>query len=69
MENIDNSSKRQKVDKKSSLILEEWLHQHDDYPYPEKHDLDYLTKVTNLSNRQVRIWFTNYRNVSFLLES
>lgn len=48
-------------------ILEQWLEDHEQCPYPTPEDLGYLTAVTSLSNKQIRVWFTNYRNVSNLL--
>lgn len=44
-------------------ILEGWLRGHDDYPYPTKQQFKELSKLTGMSNKQVRVWFTNYRYV------
>mmetsp|Transcript_13259 Transcript_13259/g.11732 ORF Transcript_13259/g.11732 Transcript_13259/m.11732 type:complete len:89 (+) Transcript_13259:151-417(+) len=46
-------------------VLKLWIEENVDCPYPEQDDIDSLTKDTGLSEKQVRVWFTNYRNRRF----
>lgn len=41
-----------------------WIKAHEKYSYPKDKDLDDLVDKTGLTEKQVRNWFTNYRNVS-----
>ena len=46
-------------------ILQEWIKSHEKYSYPKGKDLETLKEQTGLSEKQIRNWFTNYRNVHF----
>lgn len=60
----DQSRKsREPLSKENVKILEEWLNDNMDYPYPGPVDLDELHIKTSLSKKKIRVWLTNYRNV------
>ena len=52
------------MSKENIKVLEEWLEENKEYPYPKQEDLEKLQVKTGLRKRQIRVWFTNYRNVS-----
>ena len=56
--------RRKKASKHAREILQEWLDKNESCPYPDDNDLEFLTNKTGLNEKQVRVWFTNYRNVS-----
>mmetsp|Transcript_39058 Transcript_39058/g.44684 ORF Transcript_39058/g.44684 Transcript_39058/m.44684 type:complete len:150 (+) Transcript_39058:16-465(+) len=53
---------RTKISKAVAKLLYEWISSHEDYPYPSSNDLELLKQSTQLTEKQIRIWFTNYRN-------
>jgi hypothetical protein len=59
--------KRQKFGKQKTRILEQWIKSHEKFSYPNSDELDILTSKSGLTEKQIRVWFTNYRNVSTLL--
>lgn len=59
----NKKSSRTKVGKRSKNILKNWLRKNNEYPYPSSADLEDLTRKTKLTEKQIRVWFTNYRNV------
>lgn len=62
---VDPKRKRRtRINKATASVLERWIKQNEQYPYPEDEDLKRLTSETGMTEKQVRIWFTNYRNVS-----
>mmetsp|Transcript_11623 Transcript_11623/g.13143 ORF Transcript_11623/g.13143 Transcript_11623/m.13143 type:complete len:164 (-) Transcript_11623:22-513(-) len=42
-------------------VLEKWIESHKDFPYPTNEDLEYLSSITGLRTKQIRIWCTNTR--------
>ncbi|CAI2384795.1 unnamed protein product [Moneuplotes crassus] len=65
-----NSGRRGSSQKKSSRThyttemletLNKWIEDHPDYPYPNSIEFKTLSVETGLSERQVRVWFTNTR--------
>jgi len=47
-------------------LLKEWIEENEDCPYPDKEAIQTLTHATEMNEKQVRVWFTNFRNVSNL---
>ena len=39
-----------------------WFTEHDDNPYPNRNDLDYLATTGGIKESQVKAWFSNKRN-------
>ena len=54
-----------KFGKLQTAILEEWIKSHEEFTYPKYNDLAELIETTGLTDKQIRVWFTNHRNVSF----
>lgn len=54
------------MDKNNIVLLQQWLEEHENCPYPTLEDLEDLTVSTGLTEKQVRVWFTNFRNVGVL---
>jgi len=51
------------MDKGNIIVLKHWLETHEHCPYPIYEDLMALTHETGMNEKQIRVWFTNYRNV------
>lgn len=51
------------IEKDTTKALEDWLADHKDYPYPTKQEFRDLAREAGMTNKQVRVWFTNYRYV------
>ena len=45
------------------MILEDWIKNHEKFSYPSADQLSSLTEESGLTEKQIRVWFTNYRNV------
>ena len=62
---LDTTQKatRTKINKRSKNILKNWLRKNKEYPYPNSDDLSELRRKTKLTEKQIRVWFTNFRNV------
>ncbi len=43
------------------------MQEHEGCPYPEQEDIAMLMQQTDLTEKQIRVWFTNYRNASISL--
>ncbi|XP_056404109.1 homeobox protein PKNOX1-like [Hyla sarda] len=50
-----------KFTERSSRILNDWLYEHRDYPYPSKAEKGILSIQTRLNEHQISVWFTNAR--------
>lgn len=59
--------KRIKFGRVQTKKLEEWISTHEEFTYPKAEDLEELISKTGLSDKQIRVWFTNHRNVSLTL--
>ena len=55
---------RSPLSKQNVKVLEDWLSYNKNYPYPSPEDLEKLQYQTGLRKKQIRVWLTNYRNVS-----
>lgn len=55
--------KRKNFSKEAVLILTRWLYTHSEFPYPDAQEAKALCRETNLSLKQLRIWFINNRKV------
>ena len=53
--------KSQSIGKENRTILLSWLYEHSNYPYPTSRELIELQNITNLSLKQLRTFFVNYR--------
>ncbi|PLB46484.1 hypothetical protein P170DRAFT_498350 [Aspergillus steynii IBT 23096] len=53
--------KYQRLDTHAVRILNSWLYQHQEYPYPTDEEKDELAEQTGLSKTQIANWFTNAR--------
>jgi len=56
---LNNSSKR--FEKNVRKILEKWMTDHWEYPYPDAGEEEQLISITKLKRRQIKTWMTNYR--------
>mmetsp|Transcript_27714 Transcript_27714/g.31886 ORF Transcript_27714/g.31886 Transcript_27714/m.31886 type:complete len:126 (+) Transcript_27714:1010-1387(+) len=54
--------KRIKFGRVQTKKLEEWIRIHEEFTYPKAEDLEELVGKTGLSDKQIRVWFTNHRN-------
>ncbi|CAI2384508.1 unnamed protein product [Moneuplotes crassus] len=43
------------------VVLNKWIEDHIEYPYPNSDEFKALSDQTGLDEKQVRIWFTNTR--------
>ena len=59
------TSKERKIKfgKIQTAILEDWMKTHEEFTYPKADDLKDLIESTGLTDKQIRVWFTNNRNV------
>ena len=48
----------------SIKMLTKWVEEHIDHPYPDEDELEMLRQATGMTEKQLRIWFTNTRKVS-----
>mmetsp|Transcript_142118 Transcript_142118/g.317991 ORF Transcript_142118/g.317991 Transcript_142118/m.317991 type:complete len:240 (+) Transcript_142118:55-774(+) len=55
----DHHSKR--FEKNTRGLLERWMVDHWEYPYPDSAEEDGLMAETHLTRRQIKTWMTNYR--------
>lgn len=58
--------RRNTFGKRNKKILENWIRNHEEFSYPAQEDLEYLEQMTGLTEKQIRVWFTNHRNVSLV---
>jgi hypothetical protein len=47
---------------KAVNLMNTWFETHDDNPYPNRNDLDYLATTGGIKESQVKAWFSNKRN-------
>ena len=47
---------------KAVRLMNAWYEEHDDNPYPNRNDLDYLATNGGIKESQVKAWFSNKRN-------
>jgi hypothetical protein len=47
---------------KAIRLMNTWYMNHQDNPYPNRHDLDYLSQHGEIKESQVKAWFSNKRN-------
>ncbi|CAF1207068.1 unnamed protein product [Rotaria magnacalcarata] len=47
---------------KAIRLMNEWFVEHEDNPYPNRNDLDYLATNGGIKESQVKAWFSNKRN-------
>ena len=52
-----------KFGKIQTAILEDWIKSHEEFTYPGADDLKDLIESTCLTDKQIRVWLTNHRNV------
>jgi hypothetical protein len=69
--NNDNNIKRierpttkpcKQLPEKAVCLMNEWFVSHEDNPYPNRNDLDYLATNGEIKESQVKAWFSNKRN-------
>ena len=61
-EKINSPRKRPNFPSETRRILNDWLSEHKDNPYPSSIELEKLRKITDLTSKQIRIYFTNNRS-------
>lgn len=60
--NLSSDSKSTKrFGKQERAILEEWMNEHSDFPYPDPRQENELVELTRLSRKQIKTWMTNHR--------
>ena len=42
-------------------LLQEWFHQHKDWPYPNEEEQKKLAEEVGVSSKQINTWFINAR--------
>ncbi len=47
---------------KAIRLMNAWYLEHEDNPYPNRNDLDYLATTGGIKESQVKAWFSNKRN-------
>jgi hypothetical protein len=47
---------------KAVRLMNAWYAEHEDNPYPNRNDLDYLATNGEIKESQVKAWFSNKRN-------
>ncbi|CAF4447792.1 unnamed protein product, partial [Adineta steineri] len=47
---------------KAVHLMNTWYAEHEDNPYPNRNDLDYLATNGGIKESQVKAWFSNKRN-------
>ena len=47
---------------KAIRLMNAWYQAHEDNPYPNRNDLDYLATNGGIKESQVKAWFSNKRN-------
>ena len=57
--NTKHSNNR--LPKDSVIILKHWFEYNIRYPYPSKHERDYLIETTGLTKEQIQNWLVNIR--------
>lgn len=45
--------------------MSDWIDEHINYPYPSEAEKNEISREAGLDPKQVAIWFTNTRKVSF----
>mmetsp|Transcript_34216 Transcript_34216/g.39524 ORF Transcript_34216/g.39524 Transcript_34216/m.39524 type:complete len:95 (+) Transcript_34216:37-321(+) len=63
--NNDGKKTTKRISKDKIKMLREWLRQNKNYPYPAPGEVAKLVSKTELSEKQIRVWFTNYRYRKF----
>ena len=61
---IGAKESNKRIKKENIKVLKSWLKKNKDYPYPSFSDVEELANKTSLTEKQIRVWFTNYRYVS-----
>ena len=59
----DDPKRKNKFSKGALQILNTWLYQNYEFPYPDCEEAKVLCRQTNLTLKQLRIWFINNRKV------
>ncbi|CAF1306209.1 unnamed protein product [Adineta steineri] len=57
---VTKSSKQ--LPEKAVHLMNTWYAEHEDNPYPNRNDLDYLATNGGIKESQVKAWFSNKRN-------
>jgi hypothetical protein len=63
---LGNAVIGKRIRRENIRILQTWITEHADYPYPTSEDVKKLSKHTGLKGKQIRVWFTNFRYASEL---
>jgi hypothetical protein len=56
---------RPNFSKDTTQVLMNWLTDHMHHPWPTKQEKKELCRLSGLNPKQLRIWFTNNRKVSY----
>lgn len=68
IEQVDNRTERsttkssKQLPGKAVCLMNAWYTAHEDNPYPNRNDLDYLATNGGIKESQVKAWFSNKRN-------
>ena len=60
--NSSNSKPNKQLPEKAIRLMNAWYLAHEDNPYPNRQDLDYLATNGGIKESQVKAWFSNKRN-------
>lgn len=58
---------KMKLPRKTTDLLQNWLLNHLDHPYPSKEEKEKLCNETGLNKKQLLNWFTNTRKVFYFI--
>ncbi|CAF0734449.1 unnamed protein product [Adineta steineri] len=57
-----NIKSNKQLPEKAIRLMNAWFISHEDNPYPNRNDLDYLATTGGIKETQVKAWFSNKRN-------
>ncbi|CAF0726637.1 unnamed protein product [Adineta steineri] len=57
-----NIKPNKQLPEKAIRLMNAWFISHEDNPYPNRNDLDYLATTGGIKETQVKAWFSNKRN-------
>ena len=58
----NNLKPNKQLPEKAIRLMNAWYLSHEDNPYPNRNDLDYLATNGGIKESQVKAWFSNKRN-------
>lgn len=59
---LNNNKPNKQLPEKAIRLMNAWYLAHEDNPYPNRQDLDYLATNGGIKESQVKAWFSNKRN-------